>query len=353
MKQSADFEENKHQTEIQEASTPPPHTPEQSPADKTPENENGGTEVMIIKPGLYKIGDDIPAGTYSAINDGSSFSKITIKSSPEPEIEKPRIIVTARYQTNDRKFADRDNYVEAISRAGGIPIMPQDDEELAKLLRQGQTENAVQLAEKYDGLLLTGGGDVASHFFNQEHHPASGRPDETLDRAELALTLAFAEAKKPILGICRGMQIINIAMGGELIQDIPDLLGLDPKLHLDEETRHPVSIVPGSWLHGLFGTEAIVNSTHHQAVDGAAQGFTVAATHGPVIEAMEKGNILAVQFHPERLLGEGMLPLFEDFIKRCSYNSIEIIHFLNKIQINAEEDSYIDLKGATMQIIDS
>jgi len=290
------------------------------PAEPDTDKNDGSdeSEVMIYKPGTYKVGTDIPAGIYIAENDGSDISKVMIRDSLEPEKEKPNIIITARYMTTRGRFAERDNYIEAVSKGGGTPVMPQDDTELARLLRTGATEYAEILAERYDGLVLSGGGDVAAHFFNQEHHPASNTPDETLDKAELALALAFIKANKPVLGICRGMQIVNVALGGELIQDIPDLLGIDPGFHQDQQTRHPIDILPGTWLYEMFGPQANVNSTHHQCVTGIPEGFTLVAQAGPVIEAMVSGNILCVQFHPERMLDEGMLPLFEDFIMRCS-----------------------------------
>jgi len=315
--------------------------------DKNDEREEAG--IMVYGDGVYKVGTDIPTGEYMATNDSSAISKVTIKSNPEPETEKPEIIITSRYLTARRRFTERNNYVEAISKGGGIPVMPNDDPELAALLREGSIEYAEALAERYDGLVLSGGGDVAAHFFNQEPHPASGTPDVTLDIAELALARAFIAAGKPILGICRGMQIINIAVGGELIQDIPDLLGLNRNVHQDNRTRHPIDIEPGTWLFDLFGSHFYVNSTHHQCVDGIPQGFTLAAQAGPVIEAMESGNILCVQFHPERMLDEGMLPLFEDFVKRCSYKYIKIHYITSQITLELKEGYYIHVTGASLR----
>ena len=331
---------------------PPSDLNRQEPAIMNEEYDE--VEMMIYGPGQLKAGVDIPAGLYLAQADenDSTVSRVTITDSPEPYTEKPRIILTSRYITSRLRFTNRDNYIEAISKGGGIPVMPQDDDDLAKILREGLTEYADILAERYDGLVLTGGGDVASYLFNQERHPASGRPDEILDAAELALARAFIKANKPVLGICRGMQIINIAMGGELIQDIPDLLGLAPGVHQNNRTRHPVLIRTSTWLYDLFGPQINVNSTHHQCVDGVAQGFTVVAQAGPVIEAMESGNILCVQFHPERMLAEGMLPLFEDFVKRCSYKNIEVIYFTNHMLLEVEENRYIDISGANLMSIE-
>jgi len=317
-----------------------------------PIEANEEEDDMVYEAGTYKVGTDIPVGIFMATNDGSPVSRITLKNSLQPNIEEPKIIVTARYLPGSAMFSDRSIYANAVSVGGGVPVMPSDDADFAKLLSEGLTENAQVLAERYDGLLLTGGGDIAAHFFNQEHHPASYRPDETLDIAELALTHAFILAKKPVFGVCRGMQVINVAMGGDLIQDIPDLLGLDPRLHLDYEARHPINVRTGSWLYEMFGPIMETTTTHHQCLGVVAPGFSVVARLGPVIEAVESGNILGVQFHPERMLDEGIIPLFEDFIKRCSYSFIEVRVFSKHVIIELEESRYVEITGANLQRVE-
>jgi putative glutamine amidotransferase len=320
-------------------------------------NTEPSYSLTIYETGMYKVGADIEAGVYMAVNDGSSVSKVVVKDSAEPNEAKPNIIITARYLPERRAFESRDAYAEAIRRGGGVPILPSNDAELAKILREDTAEDLIgyaqMLAERYDGLLLSGGGDVAAHLFNQAHHPASNPPDVILDMAEIALCRAFIALGKPVLGICRGMQVLNIAMGGELIQDIPDLLNIPSRVHNNSQTRHTLKVRSGTWLYDLFGSEVRVNSTHHQCVDGVASGFTVVAQIGPVIEAMEWGNFLGVQFHPERMLNEGMLPLFEDFVKRCSYSQIEINIFTSHTIIELKEGQYIDVLGANLQNIQS
>ena len=234
----------------------------------------------------------------------------------EEKIEAVKIIVTGRYLPERASFAELSSYANAVEQGGGAPVSPGDDARLAAILRGGNTEGAYAMAELYDGLLLSGGGDIAARFFNQESHPAAKAPDERLDAGEISLCRAFIRANKPVLGICRGMQVINVAMGGGIIQDIPALLGLPPKTHNDSAARHTVNVKPGTWLYSLFGPKIMTNSMHHQCVDGVAAGFTIAAQAGPVIEAMEGCGAWAVQFHPERMLGEGMLAIFEDFIKK-------------------------------------
>jgi putative glutamine amidotransferase len=146
-------------------------------------------------------------------------------------------------------------------------------------------------------------------------------PDENLDIVELALTRAFVDAGKPVFGVNRGMQVINIAMGGDIIQDIPDLLGLPSNVH-SGNNRHTIQIEPNTWLFDMFGSSLVTYSSHHQALGRVADGFTVVARVGPVIEAIERGNILGVQFNPARLAGDGGLLIYSDFITRCSYGPV-------------------------------
>ena len=299
----------------------------------------------------YRVGEDIPAGVFIAINDGSIVSSITVRNVSEEEPERPRILMTARFLPNQGRFAARDAYVTSTRQGGGIPILPGDSPELSRLIRGGLTDDIIEraewLAENFDGLMLTGGGDVASHFFNQEHHPASAVPDERLDAAELALARAFARADKPILGICRGMQLLNIALGGDLIQDIPCLLGVPDRVHRGD--RHFVDVVPDSWLYELIDVNRVItNSFHHQALGRIAPGFSVAGTTGPVIEAFERGNILGTQFHPELMLGEGMLPVFTDFIERASLNNVMVNIFSTITIFVVQEGQYLDVMNANI-----
>jgi len=232
-------------------------------------------------------------------------------------IENPKIVVTARYDTGRSRFVDRDAYADAVRAAGGIPVQPGEDSILAAMFRDGRTDNVDTIAENYDGLVLTGGGDISARFFGQDRHPASGDPDENCDTVELALCLAFIRAGKPVLGINRGMQIINVALGGDIIQDIPDLLGIASDVHLGNN-RHSIDIESGTWLYEMYGRTLSVTSNHHQAVGRIADGVTVAARVGLVVEALEYGNVLGVQFNPERLSDRGRL-IYTDFINRCSY----------------------------------
>lgn len=153
-----------------------------------------------------------------------------------------------------------------------------------------------------DGLILCGGGDLESSLFGQENQ-GSNPPDVARDQAELELFRAFYQANKPILGICRGMQVINVALGGDLIQDLPSHIRIFHSAE-NQEPVHPVRSLEGSMLYQLYGPRFPVNSIHHQAVDRLGTGLrAIAWSESGVVEAMDCPGrpILAVQFHPERM----------------------------------------------------
>lgn len=152
------------------------------------------------------------------------------------------------------------------------------------------------------GLLLCGGGDLAPALFGQEDR-GSHPPDPIRDRAELALFRAFFQAGKPIFGVCRGMQVINVALGGTLIQDLPPE---SAPFHGGGncDLFHPIRTGEGSLLRRLYGPLCVVNSWHHQAVDRLGEGLRASAwAESGFAEGLEHASlpILGVQFHPERL----------------------------------------------------
>ncbi len=151
-----------------------------------------------------------------------------------------------------------------------------------------------------DALLLAGGGDPDPQYYGQENY-GSHPPDRTRDAWELALFFDFWQASKPIFGICRGLQLINIALGGTLIQDIPGhaVSGGD--------MLHEVRNVPGSTPARLWGPACTVNSAHHQAIDRLAEGLEITqlAPDGVIEGVRHRARLLeAVQWHPERLPAE-------------------------------------------------
>ena len=162
---------------------------------------------------------------------------------------------------------------------------------------------------RYDGLLLAGGGDMEPTRFGQ---PDCGSRDIDPDRdeAELALLDAFCAAGKPVLAICRGFQVVNVWLGGDLVQDLSPALA--PFHGGGEGDRvHPVHAVEGSLLHRLYVPVFSVNSAPHQALGRLGRGLSVTArSEGGVAEAVEHETLplLAVQFHPERMTGAKARP---------------------------------------------
>lgn len=203
-------------------------------------------------------------------------------------------------------------YAHAVSRGGGIPIL---------VLENAGLE---ELASVASGLVLTGGTDISPALYGQPREALTQEPDLDRDTIELALIDAFMAQGKPILGICRGCQILNARFGGKLWQDIPATFGVDH----GGGVRHPIEIEPQTLLSSLFGTRAIVNSYHHQAIARLGEGLVPVARARAgdewIIEAFdhEAYPLLGVQWHPERSLDEsegetGMLKLFRDFMSNC------------------------------------
>lgn len=201
-------------------------------------------------------------------------------------------------------------YIRALTRCGAIPA----------LLCEEGIDAAAAL---YDGLLLTGGGDLDPALFGEEVLNDTVRIDPVRDAFEVPLARAFIAAGKPVFGICRGAQVVNVAMGGTLYQDIPEQLGF---VHFDWKLRHFVQAAEGSALYRLFGERFRVNSTHHQGIRDLAPGLRATAVSPEgIIEAFEHESlpVLGTQFHPERLtltddpFTPDFLPLFDHFVSLC------------------------------------
>jgi putative glutamine amidotransferase len=218
----------------------------------------------------------------------------------------------------NRKMED---YLESVRRAGGEPVeVIVGDEAPAQLLA------------RVDGLMLTGGGDVDPKLYGEAPHATFEAAETGRDQFEIALARAAVASGIPLLAICRGMQVLNVAMGGTLIQDIPSQVtgALEhsvpqPRAHV----AHEVWVSKGSKLSALLadhmedGETCHVNSRHHQSVKQAAKGFEVTATSPDgVIEAMEMPGAafcLAVQWHPENFWRTGEFrELFEGLVQAAS-----------------------------------
>ena len=233
---------------------------------------------------------------------------------------KPVILITMKFGDSDFSvgglYRCQSNYCRAIVQAGGIPVI-------------SALADAQDYANMADGILFTGSNcDIEPRLYGQENLGSVACMPE-LDDMELRLFEAFSRRGKPILGICRGIQLINVALGGTLVQDIPreipDLTVHD-RIYRKEAACHPVVAKEGHLLYSLFGAEFLTNSFHHQAVKDLGQGLVVSAvsTDG-VIEAIEHKTlpIFGIQWHPERMICEedsglpNMLPLFRHFVDLC------------------------------------
>lgn len=165
-------------------------------------------------------------------------------------------------------------------------------------------ETYQKVLEIADGLLLTGGTDVNPKFYNQELHPTTTIEPADFEQMEFALISLFDKQKKPILGICRGIQTINVYFNGTLLQDIASAApnALEHQQDKKDTYGHKVEIQKGTHLAKFINGSIDVNSFHHQNIDVVAPGFSVnAISEDGLIEGIEKGNIIAVQWHPEKV----------------------------------------------------
>ena len=188
-----------------------------------------------------------------------------------------------------------------------IPIPPEDRypnyfAALEALGAAGVKVSAESDPAEYDGLLLPGGGDVQPSLYGQEVLGSSDI-DPALDGLQWKVLDNFVKAGKPVFGICRGHQLINVALGGTMIQHLPtakDHVHIAP----DTDNVHFCEAAPDSWISGLYGTRFAVNSSHHQGVGRLGKGLRVSLTaEDGVVEAIEHESlpIWGVQFHPERM----------------------------------------------------
>jgi len=229
-------------------------------------------------------------------------------------MNKPVIGITSvhkeSYGNNQLAF----NYSSAVEWAGGIPLVIPSLED---------RDNIKELVSFFDGLLLSGGGDPDPCIFGQEPFPQQGEIEPHRDKLELLLVEESLKRDLPLLGICRGMQVINIAAGGTLYQDLRQRK--NRLKHMQQAPRwystHKVSLARESKLAFIMGMEVFrVNSFHHQAVARVAPGFTASAyAQDGVVEALEhpgKNFVLGVQWHPEAMWSrdKNMLKLFEHLI---------------------------------------
>jgi gamma-glutamyl-gamma-aminobutyrate hydrolase PuuD len=241
-------------------------------------------------------------------------------------VRRPLIAVTGRHLRPGRinlwtagGVALPRGYTDALERAGANPVLvpPAAIDE----------RDALDRIEPFAGLVLTGGGDIAPARYGQDPHPSVYGVDDELDRFEIAMTEAALEAERPILAICRGHQLLNIVLGGDLDQHINDregviahgLAGSGPGGGID----HEVTITAGTRLAEALGTtRATVRSHHHQAVSTLAdKAIATAWADDGILEGFELPDawVVSVQWHPETTAGDDPVQqnLFDAFVAAC------------------------------------
>ena len=210
-----------------------------------------------------------------------------------------------------------DDYIASVEQAGAR----------ARVLEVA--ESPPQVLAEIDGVLLTGGGDVDPVFYGEDRHPLTGDAEPGRDEFEIDLARRAMSANVPLLAICRGAQVLNVAAGGTLVQDIPSALetGLSHAVNEPKTLRcHRIDVVAGTRLSAVLGgsVEAAcscrVNSRHHQSVGRAGDGLVVSARAADgVVEAIEKPEhpfCIGVQWHPENFWASGEFrTLFEGFVR--------------------------------------
>ena len=205
-------------------------------------------------------------------------------------------------------------YARAVAKSGGLPFV------LPLTADEKQLDRYIALA---DGLLLSGGGDVDPSFYGEERHPLCGEASKLRDEMEIALCQKAVKKGIPVLGICRGVQVMNVALGGTLYQHIENHTRHD----LPREPVHTAAIEKGTRLYAILGKESAgVNSRHHQALKDVAQGLIVSArAEDGTAEAAEMPGdyfFLGVQWHPEGLFDhyDDMKKIFAVFVAAAKGN---------------------------------
>lgn len=210
------------------------------------------------------------------------------------------------------------SYVVSIEKTGGTPII---------LPCYPTEDNMDTYLDICDGFLFSGGIDINPSYYNEEPHLKLGATSRALDEGQLTLMKKVLACGKPILGICRGHQVLTVATGGSLYQDLSEHEGTYVK-HFQEtangDSSHKVFFEPGSILYDIFGEWVYGNSFHHQATKTVGSDVMITAySEDKIVEAIQVQNqkfALGIQWHPEAMFAHGddtMRPLFEAFIDAC------------------------------------
>ena len=229
---------------------------------------------------------------------------------------RPVIGITAGFSDDGERFSLRDDYVHAVEMAGGLPLV----------LAPGSLALVPEMLARLQGLLLSGGADVDPGLYGEAPHPTVKNVRAERDAFELALARRALDTELPLLAICRGQQVLNVATGGTLVQDIPSQVkGAADHDPAGErwDAAHEVRILPGTRLRAILGRDQVaVNSFHHQSVKTPGRGVCVSAYSAPddVIEGIELPThrfAVGVQWHPEAFWDRPntFQPLFEALVE--------------------------------------
>ena len=213
-----------------------------------------------------------------------------------------------------RKYM-KSKYVKSLERAGAK----------VRWIELDDTKKAIEEALSCDGLLLPGGADIEPALYGREREEKCGKPNELRDKNEFEIFNAFVKTEKPVLGICRGFQVINVACGGTLYQDIAEIKKCSHSDFLKRaKSIHKVTVNENTQLFRIFEKQEVgVNSLHHQAVEQIGDNLVVSAiSEDGLVEAIELINhpfCVAVQWHPEHMSKNNPLQqkIFNEFVKAC------------------------------------
>ena len=216
---------------------------------------------------------------------------------------RPIIGISGNLNEETRQHSIKDTYFQALMREESFPVL---------LPRVRDRETAVYVISRLDGLLLAGGGDILPSRFGEETLAECGKIEDERDESELLLIEAALEAHMPVFGICRGVQILAVALGATLFQDIPSQLGIPSDAHRQappyDNPHHVVRFKEGGLFERITGTQLMpTNSMHHQAVAVPGGSLVVDALCDGIVEAVhdrENEEVFGVQFHPEFFSGE-------------------------------------------------
>jgi len=231
-------------------------------------------------------------------------------------VKKMTLIGVVPSGVEERTLSINQDYLEAVWRAGGTPVMFSETEDM---------ERIDAMLDQVNGILLTGGGDIDPVLYGEEKRPGCGEPNARRDAMELPLCREAIKRRMPMLAICRGLQVLNCALGGTLYQDLAEDFGeavRHPVYERPREAVHEVEVLEGTLLGKIVGIGMMgVNSRHHQGIKELGKRLRVSAVAGDgLIEGIEvEGHPFAigVQWHPESLCDhdEVQQKIFNAFVK--------------------------------------